>query len=46
MNRKICDPCHEKKVMKNVWYYLATSEESEDTTTQTLDDKKNGFLDK
>jgi hypothetical protein len=24
--------------MKNVRYYLATSEESEDTTTQTLDD--------
>jgi hypothetical protein len=36
--RKICDLCHEKKVMKNVRYYLATSEESEDTTTQTLVD--------
>jgi hypothetical protein len=28
----------QKKVMKNVQYYLATSEESEDTTTKTLDD--------
>jgi hypothetical protein len=27
-----------KKVVKNVRYYVATSEESEDTTTQTLDD--------
>jgi hypothetical protein len=26
--------------MKNVRYYLATSEESEDTITQTLDDQK------
>jgi hypothetical protein len=38
MKRKICDPCHEKKVVKNVRYYVATSEESEDTTTQTSDD--------
>jgi hypothetical protein len=38
MERKTSNPCHEKKVMKNVRYYLATSEESEDTTTQTLDD--------
>jgi hypothetical protein len=29
---------HEKKVVKNVRYYVATSEELEDTTTQTLDD--------
>jgi hypothetical protein len=35
MKRKICDPsCHEKKVVKNVRYYVATSEESEDTTKQ------------
>jgi hypothetical protein len=27
MKRKTCDPCHEKKVMKNVRYYLATSED-------------------
>jgi hypothetical protein len=38
MKRKICDPCHEKKVVKNVRYYVATSEESEDITTQTSDD--------
>jgi hypothetical protein len=38
MKRKTCNPCHEKKVMKNERYYLATSEEPEDTTTQTLDD--------
>jgi chorismate mutase len=38
MKRKIYDPCHEKKVVKNVRYNVATSEESEDTTTQTLDD--------
>jgi hypothetical protein len=36
MKRKIWDLCHEKKVMKNVRYYLATSEESEDTTTETF----------
>jgi hypothetical protein len=30
----------QKKVMKNLRYYLATSEESKDTTTQTLDDWK------
>jgi hypothetical protein len=40
MKRNTCDLCHEKKVMKHVRYYLATSEESEDTTTQTIDDKK------
>jgi hypothetical protein len=34
----VCDPCHEKKVIKNLRYYLTTSEESEDTTKQTLDD--------
>jgi hypothetical protein len=33
MKRKICDPCHGKKVVKNVRYYVATNEESEDTTT-------------
>jgi hypothetical protein len=38
IKRKTCDPCHEKKVMKNVRYYIATSEESENITTQTLDD--------
>jgi hypothetical protein len=38
MKRKICYPCHEKKVVKNVRYYVATSEESEATTTQTSDD--------
>jgi hypothetical protein len=36
MKRKIWDLCHEKKVMKNVRYYLATSEESEYTTTETF----------
>jgi hypothetical protein len=36
MKRKTCVKCHEKKVMKNVGYYLETSEESEDTTTHTL----------
>jgi hypothetical protein len=43
MKRKICDPCHEKEVTKNVRYNLETSEESEDTTTQTLDDYKIDF---
>jgi hypothetical protein len=39
MKRKICDPCQEKKrVVKNVRYYVATSEESESNTTQTSDD--------
>jgi hypothetical protein len=41
MQQKICDPCHEKKkVVKNVRYYVATSEESEDNTAQTSDDSK------
>jgi hypothetical protein len=32
MKRKICDPCHiKKRVVKNVRYYVTTSEESEDT---------------
>jgi hypothetical protein len=35
MKRQTCDP---KKVMKHVRFYLATSEVSEDTSTQTLDD--------
>jgi hypothetical protein len=45
-NRFFATHATKKKVMKNVRYYLATSEESEDTTTQTLDDKKKLFLDK
>jgi hypothetical protein len=40
MKLKICDPSHEIKVMKNVRYYVATSEELEDTTTQTLDNQR------
>jgi hypothetical protein len=38
MKTKNLRPMRRKKVVKNVRYYVATSEESEDTTTQTLDD--------
>jgi hypothetical protein len=44
MKRKICDPYHEKKVVKNVRDYVATNEELEDTTAQTLDDKSDNLV--